>query len=366
MGCCCKAAIFEETGKPIEIKEFEIPQTIEENAMLVKVTFATICGSDLHTITGKRKEAAPLILGHEIIGTIAKLGSPNLKDGYGNALKIGDRITWTIMASCGECFYCQKGIPQKCVKLKKYGHTCCYDKEIKSGLVGGYGEYVYILPGTTVFKLSDKLSDEVATPANCALATVVNAVETIGVEKGDAVLIQGAGLLGLNACALSAAAGAKAIIITDVVDSRLEDAKRFGATHTINLKDVADTADLVSKIKEIAPYGIDAALEFCGRAEAATQAIAALRIGGRYMIAGMVNPTPLDMDANNITRKCLTIKGIHNYAPQHLGIALKFLEENQDKFPYKELVGETFPLDKINEAVEVSKSQKYIRVAIKY
>ncbi|MBO7430330.1 MAG: zinc-binding dehydrogenase [Spirochaetia bacterium] len=365
MGCCCKAAVFEEAGKPIEIKEFEIPQTLEEKAILVKVTFATICGSDLHTILGRRKEATPLILGHEIIGTVEKLGSPNLKDGYGNTLKVGDRISWTIMASCGECFYCKIGLPQKCVKLKKYGHTSCNDPAIKSGLVGGYGEYVYILPGTTVFKLSDKLSDEVATPANCALATVVNAVETIGVNKGDVVLVQGAGLLGLNCCALSAAAGAKEIIITDVVDSRLEDARRFGATQTINLKEYQGD-DLTKKIKEIAPNGVDVALEFCGRAEAANQAIAVLRTGGRYMIAGMVNPTPLNIDANNITRKYLTIKGIHNYNPKHLGIALKFLEDNQDKYPYRELVGEVFPLDKINEAVEVSKSQKYIRVGIKY
>ena len=56
MGCCCKAAIFEEVGKPIEVRDFEVPEAIEENAMLVKVTFATICGSDLHTITGKRKD----------------------------------------------------------------------------------------------------------------------------------------------------------------------------------------------------------------------------------------------------------------------------------------------------------------------
>lgn len=361
----CKAAVFEESGKEIKIKDFEVPEILEEGAVLCKVTFATICGSDLHTINGKRKEATPLILGHEIIGKIVKLGSPRITDGNGSTLSEGDRITWTIMSSCDKCFYCKKNLPQKCISLKKYGHTSCEDKSIKSGLVGGYGEYVYILPGTTIFKLNDNISDEVATPTNCALATVVNAVETIRIEKDDIVLIQGAGLLGLNACALAVAAGAKEIIITDIFDSRLEVAKQFGATKTINIKDMTREA-LKKLITEIAPYGVDVALEFCGQKSAADQAIDNLRIGGRYLIAGMVNPTPLEIDGNTITRKNMTIKGIHNYAPKHLGKALQFLSENHMKYPFKELVGKVYPLSQINEAVADANSGKYIRVAIKY
>ena len=194
-----KAAVFHEVGRKIEMSEFNIPETLEPGSALCKVMFSTICGADLHTVYGRRKEPIPLILGHEIIGEIIAKGDGFENDGYGNKLGIGDRISWTIMASCRKCYYCTHGLRQKCVYLKKYGHASINDPELYSPLVGGYAEYVYIIPGTEVFKIPESLSDEVATPANCALSTVVNAVDTIKVEKDEVVMIQGCGLLGLNA-----------------------------------------------------------------------------------------------------------------------------------------------------------------------
>ncbi len=233
-----KAAVFNKVGEDISLKDFSLPEKIENKAALVKVRFSTICGSDLHTISGRRVEPTPLILGHEIIGDIVKLGDDLVYDGQGEKLEIGDRISWTIMASCGDCYFCRNNLPQKCVDLKKYGHTSIDDKDVKSSLLGGYGEYVYIIPGTTVYKVPENISDEIAAPANCALSTVMNAVETIGINQGDIVLIQGGGLLGLNACAIAKEAGAAEIILTDIIDSRLELAKKFGATKTLNIKDI--------------------------------------------------------------------------------------------------------------------------------
>jgi len=88
----CKAAVFERVGKPIEIKEFEVPQELEPGAALCRVTLSTICGSDLHTITGRRTEPTPLILGHEIVGGLVALGDGLTKDGFGNKLQVGDRV----------------------------------------------------------------------------------------------------------------------------------------------------------------------------------------------------------------------------------------------------------------------------------
>lgn len=365
MSCdCCKAAVFEKVGIPIEIKNFTIPE-LDDKAILCKTRFSTICGSDIHTITGKRQEPVPLVLGHEITGEIVKMGKNIDKDGFGNKLKEGDRLSWTIMASCGECFYCNKNLPQKCVKLVKYGHTAV-DTE-KSGLLGGYGEYVYILPGTTVFKVPDCLPDEIAAPANCALSTVVNAVDTIGIEKGDCVMVQGAGLLGLNACALLKEAGAKEIIIADILDSRLELAKKFGATCAINTKNSSEE-EIKKIISELTGgIGLDAVIEVCGFAPVIKTGLENLRIGGRYLIAGLVIPeSELYMDGNTITRKNLTIKGIHNYRPEHLGKALRFLEKNYQKYPFSEIVKIRFPLSEINEAVEAAKTGEFIRVGITF
>ena len=362
-----KAAVFKKPGKDMELENFKFPDSIESGAVLCKVAFSTICGSDLHTITGKRIEPTPLILGHEIIGIIEVLGNSVVYDGYGNKLSVGDRISWTIMASCGKCFYCKKNLPQKCIHLKKYGHTSINDKEVKSPLLGGYGEYVYILPGTTIYKVPALLSDEVAAPANCALSTVVNAVETIGIDKDDFVMIQGAGLLGLNACALSAEAGAEEIIVTDISDERLDLAKRFGATRTFNLTQVSEE-DILSELKELrGGYGIDVVIELCGVKNCIPLGIDSLRTGGRYLFAGLVNPGNfLDViDANQIIRKYITIKGIHNYHPDHLGKALNFLESKYNKYPFNEIVGIVYSLENINKAVDDASSGKYIRVGIR-
>jgi putative phosphonate catabolism associated alcohol dehydrogenase len=358
----CNAAVFMEVGKPLAIRRFELPRRIEPGAALCKVSMSTICGSDLHTINGRRTEPAPLILGHEIIGRIVELGDDLARDGFGEELKIGDRVSWSIAASCGNCRFCRLGLPQKCEHLRKYGHTCC---EQAPYLTGGFAEYIYLFPGTTVFKVPDNLPDEVAAPANCALSTVVNAMDSIEIHSGDHVLIQGAGLLGLNLVALAVEAGAAGVIVTDVTPHRLQLASQFGATFCLNISELGDEETLNRILRATENRGVDVALEVCGDTRAADQAIQALRIGGRYLIAGMVTPNShFRLDGNQITRKCLTIKGIHNYKPEHLGRALLFLKEHSRKYPYSKLVGKSFPLEEINEAVALAGSGQYVRIGI--
>ncbi len=363
LGKECKAAVFSEVGKPLEMRQFKLPHKLEPGAALCKVKMSTICGSDLHTISGRRTESAPLILGHEIIGEIVALGSDLKNDGFGDKLEVGDRVSWSIMASCGRCFYCKLDLPQKCEKLHKYGHTCCNEPP---HLTGGYAEYIYLFPGTAIYKIPADIPDEIVTPANCALSTVINAVETIGLDKKENVLIQGAGLLGLNLVALAVEAGVKKIFVTDVVKSRLDLAGKFGANFCINVKDLA-CKEVVSQIRnQTDGYGVDVAFEICGVKEAVGLAVESLRIGGRYLIAGLVMPgSDLGIDGNLLTRKYLTIKGIHNYNPKHLGMALRFLEKYSQKYPYDELVGRVLSLSQINEAVELASTGKHIRIGVR-
>ena len=152
-----RAAVFSEVGKQMEVREFPLPAEVETGAALCRIRFSTICGSDIHTTTGKRVEPTPLILGHEMVGEVVRLGDGLERDGFGESLRVGDRVSWTIMAACGSCFYCTHDLPQKCTTLKKYGHTNHDNPELHSGLVGGYADYVYILPGTTLFKVPPEL-----------------------------------------------------------------------------------------------------------------------------------------------------------------------------------------------------------------
>ena len=359
----CRAAVFSGAGKPLQIQQFALPESIEPGAAVCKIRLSTICGSDLHTISGRRKEPTPIILGHEMIGDIVALGDGLEADGFGQSLRVGDRVSWSIMASCADCFYCRMDLPQKCEQLRKYGHTSCDENP---GLTGGYAEYIYLFPGTAIFRVPEAISDEIATPANCALSTAMNAIETIGVESGETVLVQGAGSLGLNLVAAVAGAGAHKIIVTDINRKRLELASRFGADLCINSAETGDEETVAQIRSQTGGYGVDVAFEACGASVAVAQAAGALRIGGRYLIAGLVSPgSDLGIDGNLVTRKCLTIKGIHNYRPDHLGQALRFLEQRCGELPYPELVGSVFPLAEINDAVGVASSGNHIRVAVR-
>lgn len=359
----CRAAVFSGPGKPLRIQQFDLPRSIEPGAAVCRIRLSTICGSDLHTISGKRTEPTPIILGHEIIGDIVALGDGLEADGFGQKLSVGDRVSWSIMASCTACFYCRMDLPQKCVHLHKYGHTACNEHP---GLTGGYAEYIYLFPGTAIFRIPDPVTDEIATPANCALSTAMNAIETIGFERGETVLVQGAGSMGLNLVAVLAEAGARRITVTDVNPKRLELASRFGADICIDIAASGDEEVLTQIRDQTGGYGVDVAFEACGASVAVAQAVEALRIGGRYLIAGLVSPgSDLGIEGNQVTRKCLTIKGIHNYRPEHLGQALRFLEQHCARLPYPELVGSVFPLAEINDAVRVASAGKHIRVAVK-
>ena len=358
-----KAALFREPGIPLEIAGVELNEEVLAGFVVCKVIMSTICGSDLHTISGRRKEPAPLILGHEIIGEVVSIGKNFRKSRYGDNFGVGDRITWSIMASCDECFFCAHGLPQKCIRLRKYGHTCF--NEVPH-LTGGYAEYICLFSGTAIFRIPGTVPDEIATPANCALSTVINALETSGLEKGDTVLVQGSGLLGLNMIALAKEAGAGKIIVSDVSPERLELAERFGADVLVDLRKMSGPEFLSVVSESTGGRGADVAIELCGVKEAAPLAIQALRTGGRYVVAGLVSPgSDFVLDGNTLTRKTLTIKGIHNYHPEHLGKAVRFLEMNSGKYPYGELVGEIFPLEQINEAVAIAATGKYIRIGIR-
>lgn len=357
-----KAAVFTEVGKPLESQLFELPETLPPGAALCRVRMSTICGSDLHTIFGRRQEPAPLILGHEILGEIVALGDLPENNQSVEPLVVGDRVTWSVMASCGSCFYCKRKLPQKCEKLRKYGHTCCLEAP---HLTGGYAEHIYLFPGTAIYRVPETIPDEVAVPANCALSTVINGMEMIRFQAGETVLIQGAGMLGLNLVALCKEAKAAKIIVTDTDANRLAFAARFGADACFNVAR-CDLKQLTAAIRNLTDgYGVDVAFEVCGNRAAVVQALEVLRIGGRYLVAGLVSPgNDLGIDGNLLTRKCLTVTGIHNYRPDHLLRGLCFLEQNHLKYPFASLVSESFPLAEINQAVGVAATGKHVRVAV--
>jgi putative phosphonate catabolism associated alcohol dehydrogenase len=359
----CRAAVYDpDGGRKLKIQEFPM-RAPKPDEILVRVTLCAICGSDLHTIEGRRRPRGPIILGHEICGTISQLGERVSNDNTDQPLRVGDRVTWSIAASCGRCFYCTQNLSQKCETLFKYGHESI-DRE--PPLNGGFADYIFLIPGTAVFQLPDVLPDKLVVFANCSLATMAAAIRLAKVQTGDAVLIQGAGLVGLCAAALSSSRGARAVMVTEISDERLKWAKHFGATYTFNSAD-RDKKSFRQAVEQAAGQrGFDVVIEACGQPSVIADGLESLRIGGRYVLAGCVfQGADTNLDLGHITTYMLHLIGLHNYTPIDLQAALTFLANYGHRFPFDKIIAKTFPLDKINQALDTSaKRRDWLRVAI--
>ena len=357
-----RAVVYDAPNTPFVIREYPV-RDVKPDEALVRITMSTICRSDIHSYKGHRPNPCPGILGHEIIGVIQQLGADITRDMRGDPLAVGDRVTWTEYFHHGQSAYRDiHDMPQKSPGVRKYGHDLVEDDP---HFLGGFAEYCYILPGTGILKLPDEITDEEATPLNCGVATMISVTEAADIRMGDTVVIQGLGLLGLYGCAIAKARGARLVIGLDTVDQRLAAARKFGADETIDVATLGDDA-LVENIQELClPDGADVAIEVCGVASVVPIGIRMLRTGGRYVIAGLVNPgSDFKLDGNDISRKWITLKGVHNYHPRHLIQALDFVMSNRERFPFGDIVDSKFSLEELDEAFAKAAERSVLRAAI--
>jgi putative phosphonate catabolism associated alcohol dehydrogenase len=357
-----RAVVYVEPNAPFEVREYPV-RDARPGEVLVRVTMSTICRSDIHSYEGHRPNPCPGILGHEIIGVIEQLGDGVRADMRGDPLAAGDRITWTEYFADGSSY--QRDVldmPQKAPGLRKYGHDLADDDP---HFLGGFADYCYVLPGTGILKLPKSISDEEATPLNCGVATMISVTEAAAIEMGETVVVQGLGLLGIYGCAIARSRGAARVIGIDAVPARLDTAKRFGADITLD-PTAMDEDELVRRVREASPPdGPDVVLEVCGVAAVVPSGIRMLRTGGRYVLAGLINPeSNFTLDGNDLIRKLITLKGIHNYHPRHLVQALDFVMANRDRFPFKEIVDSRFGLHELGEAFARAASRDVLRAAI--
>lgn len=347
--------VFHGPGDLLTCEERPLPPELNPGEVLVAIDLATICGSDLHSYFGNRQVVTPSILGHEAVGHIVRKG-----DGRED-LEIGQRITWSIADSCGHCQPCTNfNLPQKCDSLFKYGHASTDDG---SGLNGCFATHILLRPGTHVVPVPDSLIDSVVAPANCALATMVNAVSKIP-ENTRSVMIQGAGLLGLYGCALLKEKGIENIFCVDIHDNRLALVFEFEGIPIDGRPESYDAA--CQSIMQTTGHGVDVVIEVAGDSSLVQQGVEILRPGGTYILAGMVHPhSQLDLRGEQIIRKCLNFIGIHNYAPHHLDGAVRFLEDTKFKYPYRSLVSPPVALQLLEDAFHSAQAHRWPRISVK-
>lgn len=357
-----RLAIYDAPNKPFEIRALPL-RAPKKGEVLVKIRMSTICRSDIHSYLGHRPNPCPGVLGHEIIGNIVALGDGVTRDMRGDPLAEGDRITWSEYFIPGGNYYTEVlDLPQKSPGVDKYGHMAV---ETDPHHHGGFGEYCYILPQSWILKLPADLTDEEATPINCGVATVICVTEKAEIRMGDSVVVQGLGLLGLYAAAIAKARGARLVVGLDTVPARRDLGLRFGCDHVFDPVAMGEK-DLIARVKSICrPEGADAVIEVCGYPEVVPTGIAFLRTGGHYVLGGVVNPDSfVKIDVNQILRKLITLRGVHNYHPRHLIEALDFVHVNRKRFPFHELVDGKYGLHEVGKAMKDAAERKVLRAAI--
>ncbi|MBN3519569.1 zinc-binding dehydrogenase [Algoriphagus lutimaris] len=352
------AMVFQEIEKPFNSQTVKFP-VLKKGEVLIQITYATICTSDLHTYYGRRKSHAPSVLGHEVIGIVVDIAQGGVRDYVGEQLQLNDLVTWSVYAHDHDGKMAQKGFPQKSEDLFKYGHEKVNGEDILSG---GFATHCHLRAGTDIFRIPEGISHKEATPLNCTHATIAGAIRLAGELIHKNVLVIGAGMLGISACAMSKYAGADQVFSMDINPDRVENTLHFGS-------DLGLDAQLsLEEIRQLTQPlgGIDVLIDTSGSAEAMEKGLSILNIGGISIWVGAVyTQRNLSISAEYIVRNLLSIKGLHNYMPEDLAYAIQFIRETNKIYPFESLVSKDYPLAQLDEAFDSANSEEKYRVGIK-
>ncbi len=343
MNNTCYAMVLESPGKFVK-KEFPIPEIGDED-LLLRVEMVSICGSDRHLCTGHHRLASfPKILGHEIVGFVEKAGEQALKN-YDVAP--GDRVTVEPYIGCTSCKFCLTGNYQAHLPHRNYGVGI--DCTEPPYLWGGYSEYMYVTPGSRLFKINPDVPAEAA----CLSSVIGNGVRwarTKGqIRYGESVAILGSGAQGLASVIAAKELGAHPIIVLGLTKDALkfELAKKFGADYCVNL----ETCDPVEEIRRITGGEmVDVAIECAGAIPTVQLVFRLPKVCGRVVLAGLTGGREVALATDRIVNDELIVRGGHGQA-WDVGDATDII--NSGRYPIEKMITHVFPLTKVADAMNL-------------
>ncbi|MEE2750284.1 MAG: zinc-binding dehydrogenase [Myxococcota bacterium] len=350
-----RAAVFRGVGNPFEIAEYSVPDPGPRD-LVVKIERTNICGSDLHIWRGDTDLARMgltygIVLGHEMTGRVHALGAKVRSDSLGQPLKEGDSVVYAYYCPCSRCLPCLKGDEHMCMASLSSPVRPC---EMPPHFLGGFADYYYVKGRQAVFKAPAGVEPELVAGANCALSQVIYGLEQANLRFGDSVVVQGAGGLGLFACAVAKEMGAGQVIAIDGIEARLELARSFGADEVISIAQVDDPRERVSRVQSLTGgAGADVVVEVVGIPEVVPEGIRMLARGGRYLELGNINPKKTyKADPSLLVGQNRSIVGVSLYPPYTLKQALDFLVRARDRYPFEKLLSHAYSLDQIDTAFQ--------------
>jgi S-(hydroxymethyl)glutathione dehydrogenase/alcohol dehydrogenase len=355
-----KAAILYEAGKPLVVEDGVTVDAPGKGEVTVKVAVTAVCHSDLHFFSGEIQCPLPGLAGHETAGHIDAVG-----EGV-TSLKKGDPvIIGTVTDGCGQCYYCKNGLRHYCVDKNSFDRPKHKNKQgqpltLMAGPVGGFSEYTTV-SATLVTKIPKDMPMDKACLLACGVTSGWGAVvNRAKVQVGNSVVVIGTGGVGLNSLQAAAISGAYPIIAVDVLDSKLEFARKFGATHTINLKNVKDAVKAVKDMTQ--GHGADYVFVTVGRIDSIRLGFSMSGIRGTTVLVGLAQGDMKDFMPMEFIfdEKVMTGCGGGSIRPS-IDIPLLIALYQAGKLKLDELITAHYPLARINEAVESLKKGEALR-----
>jgi S-(hydroxymethyl)glutathione dehydrogenase / alcohol dehydrogenase len=357
-----KAALCYEINKPLVIEEIVLDK-LGQGDVKVRMAACAICHSDIHSLKGEHNAPPlPAIPGHELSGYVEEVG-----EGV-TYLKPGDHVIGSIIPEgCGQCYYCRVGSPDMCQvnHISLYGKGRSANKKGQrvgnfAGAVAGFTEYM-VIPEINLVKVPDDLPLDRACLLACGVISGWGAViNRAKVLPGQSVCVVGAGGGGLNAIQGAAYSGAYPIVAVDILDSKLETAKKFGATHTVNSKKEKDPVKAVFDITN--GRGADYVFQVVAGISILRQCVNMSARNGTTVCIGhgvgekMVEFTPLDfMGGRKLTGSAM------GAAKLRMDIARLIELYRAGRLKLDELISGHYPFAKINEAIAASEKGTDLR-----
>jgi Zn-dependent alcohol dehydrogenase len=343
-----KAAICYAFGQPLVIEDIHIDPP-GPGEVKVKVAACAVCHSDVAWIRGHWGGEPPMVVGHEAAGTVAEIG-PGV-----TGVEPDDRVLLHLRRSCGRCFFCTLGRPFNCETKFPLDRTTRLHNQKGVPLVQGlrtaaFAEYA-IIDQSQVIKIPAWLPFDRACLLACGVVTGVGAVfNTVRVEAGSSVVVIGTGGVGLNTVQGAAMAGAAKIIAVDVLDTKLEAARQFGATHVINARRDEAMATVLALTEN---RGADYAFVAVGSSRAITQGSEMTRKGGVTVVVGMpANQDALfTLNADLLTEGRAVIGSLVGSARPSVDMPRLIELYQQGRLKLDELITRRYPLAEVNEAI---------------
>ncbi len=332
------------------VQQYPVP-AVEPGAILVRMELSGICATDGHVLQGHWPNLKyPVVLGHENVGVVEALGTGVTGDFLGNELAVGDRVVFKA-GDCGRCAGCVlEGGGRNC-ENRMPGYGFAGPATDPPHFTGGFGQFVYVRPGTIVFKTPLGATTAVLTEP---MAVAVSAVARSSIQLGDTVVVQGSGAIGLLTLACARLAGAMRTIVIGAPRHRLELAKEFGADETVDIAVVPSPEERIRIVRELTPRrrGADIVFGCVGRAAALIEGLALVKPAtGRMVELGNALGTEetVMQPAAQLVNPSITLIGHWATRTPHWVQALMVL--GTGRLPFDRLVSHKVPLDSVEGAV---------------